>query len=67
MVTIAHRLSTIRNAQKIIVIDDASIVEQGSYEELIAKPDGVFKNLVLQQTFDAMPAAKSDDSPTESR
>ena len=34
---IAHRLSTIRNASRVIVIDDNSIVEQGTHAELLAK------------------------------
>ncbi len=34
---IAHRLSTIRNADKIIVVNDGQIKEQGTHEELIAK------------------------------
>lgn len=34
---IAHRLSTIRNANKIIVINDGQIKEQGTHEELIEK------------------------------
>lgn len=34
---IAHRLSTIRNANKIIVINDGEIKEQGTHEELIEK------------------------------
>ena len=34
-VVIAHRLSTIRNADRIAVIDDRRIVEQGSREELL--------------------------------
>jgi subfamily B ATP-binding cassette protein MsbA len=42
---IAHRLSTIQNADKILVIKEGSIAEQGSHEELI-KLNGVYKNLV---------------------
>lgn len=34
---IAHRLSTIRNADKIIVINDGEVKEQGTHDELIAK------------------------------
>ncbi|MBQ7295257.1 MAG: ABC transporter ATP-binding protein [Clostridia bacterium] len=42
--TIAHRLSTIRNADRIIVLTDKGIEEQGSHEELISK-GGVYKRL----------------------
>jgi ATP-binding cassette, subfamily B, bacterial len=41
---IAHRLSTIRNAQRIIVLTDCGIAEQGTHDELIAL-GGVYANL----------------------
>jgi ATP-binding cassette subfamily B protein len=44
MLVIAHRLSTIRNAQRIIVLTDNGIHEQGTHDELIAM-DGVYANL----------------------
>lgn len=41
---IAHRLSTVRNAQRILVLTDSGIVEQGTHEELIAL-GGTYANL----------------------
>lgn len=37
VITIAHRLSTIRSADKIIVIKDGVVIEEGSHDELIEK------------------------------
>lgn len=51
VLTIAHRLSTIRNADTIAVLHEGKIVETGNYNELVAKPDGKFKELVMHQTF----------------
>jgi ATP-binding cassette, subfamily B, bacterial len=45
---IAHRLSTVRNAQRIVVLTDNGIDEQGSHEVLIAL-DGAYANLYNMQ------------------
>ena len=36
VLVIAHRLSTVKNADKIVVINNGEIVEEGSHEELLA-------------------------------
>jgi ATP-binding cassette, subfamily B, beta-glucan exporter len=45
---IAHRLATIRDATRILVFNDGSVVESGTYEELVKK-GGVFAALVKAQ------------------
>lgn len=48
---IAHRLSTIRGCDRIIVLDKGKIIEDGTYEELIAQ-NGFFAELVERQRLD---------------
>ena len=50
-IVIAHRLSTIRHCDRILVMDKGKIVEDGTYEELIAK-NGLFAALVAKQRLD---------------
>lgn len=50
-IVIAHRLSTIRQCDRILVLDKGKIIEDGSYDELIAK-DGFFAELVSRQRLD---------------
>ncbi len=50
-IVIAHRLSTIRNCDRILMMDGGAIIEQGTYDELIAK-NGAFAKLVERQRVD---------------
>ena len=47
-ITIAHRLSTITECDRIIVLDDGKIVEQGTYNQLL-EVKGIFYNMVQRQ------------------
>jgi subfamily B ATP-binding cassette protein MsbA len=49
---IAHRLSTIRKADRIVVISDGVVVEEGSHEGLLAR-EGEYKKLYLLQFIDS--------------
>ena len=46
---IAHRLSTIRNADKIIVIEQGRITEEGTHTELISRKGTYAKLIEMQQ------------------
>jgi ABC-type bacteriocin/lantibiotic exporters, contain an N-terminal double-glycine peptidase domain len=48
-IVIAHRLGTIRNADLIVVLDQGTIVEQGSHEELLAQ-QGYYAALIHNQS-----------------
>ena len=47
-IIIAHRLSTIKSADKIIVLSDGKIIDEGTHEELIQKSD-LYKKLYNQE------------------
>ena len=52
-IVIAHRLSTIRNCDRILVLDKGKIMEDGTYDELIAQ-NGFFAELVARQRLDTV-------------
>ena len=49
---IAHRLSTIKNADRIMVINDGSVVEEGCHEDLMQIENGQYKTLYEMQFRD---------------
>ena len=57
-VVIAHRLATVRNADRIIVLQDGQIIEQGNHADLIAKRG-------LYHRLHSMNYASFDDAPGE--
>ncbi len=48
-IVIAHRLSTIRNSDRIVVLEQGIIVEQGTHEELMKDPSGNYRKLTEMQ------------------
>ena len=54
---IAHRLSTIRRADMIAVLDDGTIRERGTHEELLAR-NGIYARLYDMQFRDAEPVSR---------
>lgn len=44
-IVVAHRLSTIRKMDRIVVIEDGKIIEDGNHDDLIKKESGIYKKL----------------------
>jgi ATP-binding cassette, subfamily B, bacterial len=60
---IAHRLSTIRNADQILVVDDGTIVQRGSHEELLAA-GGLYHDLYETQFAHQSSRLPEGDAPS---
>jgi len=46
---IAHRLSTIEHANRVVVLDEGRILEQGRHEELLRSPNGLYRRYADRQ------------------
>jgi ABC-type multidrug transport system fused ATPase/permease subunit len=51
VVIIAHRLSTVKNADRVYVLDEGRVIEEGSYHELRAREGGEFREMVEMQSL----------------
>ncbi|KAJ6780806.1 hypothetical protein PWT90_04572 [Aphanocladium album] len=60
IISIAHRLSTIREADNIVVMEGGRVVEQGSYNELMAIQGGKFAHLADLQKMNSSTTADTD-------
>jgi len=53
VIIIAHRLAAVRHCDRIIAISDGRIVEDGTHQELVTQPDGLYARLCRMQSDDA--------------
>lgn len=51
-IIIAHRLSTVRSANKIVVINNGQVVEEGTHRQLLGKEEGLYSLLYRSQLRD---------------
>jgi ABC-type multidrug transport system fused ATPase/permease subunit len=66
VIIVAHRLSTVRSADRIFVIKEGNVVEQGSHDELVQDPDGAYSSLIRRQMLAQEKLENGDDeSPNE--
>lgn len=49
-IVIAHRLSTVQKMDRIVVLDNGKIVEEGSHKELLSNPNGTYAKLWARQS-----------------
>ena len=50
VLVIAHRMRTVAGADKIVVLKDGHVFEEGSPRELVQKPDGIYAHMAKLQT-----------------
>lgn len=48
-IAIAHRFSTLKNADRLVVVEEGCIVEEGTHEELFRKENGIYASMAKKQ------------------
>ncbi|CAD8175805.1 unnamed protein product [Paramecium pentaurelia] len=66
VLVIAHRLSTIVNCNRIIVLQNGVVAEQGTHQELLNNPDGIYRQLVERQLSGVIDS-KDNDGDSEAQ
>ena len=51
-IVIAHRLSTVRALDRLLVFDAGKVVEEGTHEQLVKRPDGIYRRLFERQALE---------------
>lgn len=59
VLVIAHRLGTIKNADNIIVLKDGVVCEEGTHDELLSKPSGIYAEMWNMQLNATTPSVSS--------
>jgi ATP-binding cassette subfamily B protein len=49
VIAIAHRLSTLRKADRLLVMKEGYLVEEGTHEDLLENPEGIYRRLYDMQ------------------
>ena len=49
VIAIAHRLSTLANADRLLVMKDGRLIEEGHHEDLMKDPNGQYRKLIEMQ------------------
>jgi len=60
-IAIAHRLSTLRSYNRLLLIDDGALVEQGTHEELMVKKGKFYELVTMQQEMSAIIGASAEE------
>ena len=55
VLVIAHRLATVKHADRVVVVHAGRIAEMGTHDELMTRPDGIYRRLATLQSLDALP------------